>query len=497
VDPNADPRDARITQLERLFQAVVARADALEREVTALQEEKRLFQAVVERTEVLEREVATLKAANAELTAQLGQTSRNTSKPPSTDPPGVTRPGPKPTGRKRGGQLGHQGSERRMLKPDHIVNHRPQSCGKCGHALMGEDPEPSRFQVFELPRLRPEVTEHRGHTLRCRCGAETSEAIPMDVLQHGFGPRMTALVGYLSGRCRLSKRQIVEFGDEVLGLPISAGGVCSVEQDVSAALAAPYEEVASAVRAAPVVNADESGWREDKKLAWLWVGVTSVAIVFRVARGRGAAIAQELLGEKFAGLLVTDRWSAYNWVSTLRRQLCWAHLLRDFQGMIDRGGVGGTLATQLLAQAAQMFDWWHRVCDGELERAEFQQRMIPVRSAVADLLRDAQTRAEPKTAGMCKQILKFEPALWTFVDTDGIEPTNNAAERAIRPAILWRKGSFGNDSAVGSRFTERILTAVATVRLRRGSVLNYLAEACASYRATRTALSLLSVPTAE
>ena len=385
-----------------------------------------------------------------------------------------------------------------MLPPDRIVDYKPKVCRKCAHELVGEDLNATRFQVFELPVIRPEVTEHRAHTLRCRaCATRTSAVIPTAVLLNGFGPRMTALAGYLAGRCRLSKRQVVEFFDEVLNTPISAGGVCAQEQDVSAALAAPYDEVACAVRSQPVVNADESGWREDKKRAWLWVAVTSVAVVFRVARGRGAAVARELLGHDFAGVLGTDRWSGYNWVETTRRQLCWAHLLRDFQGMVDRGGIGGLFGTQFFAQAEKIMDWWHQVCDGELKRATFQQRMVPVRAAVTGLLHEAVVRAEPKTAGMCREILKLEPALWTFVDIEGVEPTNNAAERAIRPAVLWRRGSFGNDSAIGSRFTERILTAVATVRLRGGSVLGYLAEACASYRLTRTAPSLLGVAATE
>jgi transposase len=497
VDPNSDPRDVRIARLERLFQGVVERAAALEQEVASLKEER---QHLFERIAVLEQEVGTLKAEKADLVARLGQTSRNTSKPPSSDPPGTPGPTPRPSGRKRGGQPGHQGSERRMLKPDRIVDYRPKSCRQCGQRLTGDDPEPVRHQVFELPVIRPEVTEHRAHTLTCAdpdCAAQTAAVLPLDVSQHGFGPRMTALVGYLSGRCRLSKRQVVEFADEVLGVPISVGGVCAVEQDVSATLAAPYEEAASALRAAPIVNADESGWREDKKLAWLWVGVSRAAVVFRVACSRGTAVACELLGAQFAGVLGTDRWNAYNWVETVRRQLCWSHLLRDFQGMVDRGGVGGTLAIQLQEEAEKMFDWWHRVCDGELERTDFQQRMVPVRAAIVGFLREAVQRAETKTAGMCKQILKFEPALWTFVATEGVEPTNNVAERAIRPAVLWRKGSFGNDSAAGSRFSERILTAVATVRLRRGRVLDYLAEACASYRATRMTPSLLTVAAAE
>ena len=321
--------------------------------------------------------------------------------------------------------------------------------------------------------------------------------VPPEVLQHGFGPAMTALVAYLTGRCRLSKRQVAEFFEEAFRVPISIGGVCKLEQDVSAALAAPVEEASAAVRVQPLVNADETGWWENKKRAWLWVAVTGVAIVFRVATSRGAGVARELLGEKFAGRLATDRWSAYNWVETIRRQLCWAHLLRDFQGMVERGGVGGALATEVLEDAYRMMDWWHRVCDGRLDRVQFQERMGLVRASIVQRLRDAAACPEAKTAGMCREILKLEPALWTFIDVEGVEPTNNAGERAIRPAVLWRKGSFGNDSATGSRFTERILTAVATIRLRGQSVLGYLTEACAAYRATRTAPSLLTFTSAE
>lgn len=398
------------------------------------------------------------------------------------------------TGRKRGGQPGHDGYERRMLTPDRIVDYKPTTCRRCARRLVGEDVDPSRFQVFELPVIRPDVTEHRAHTLTCPdCATETSAVIPPEILLHGFGPRLTAFAAYLTGRCRLSKRQVSEMFDEALGTPISLGGVCALEQDVSAAVAEPVEEARVAVRSQPVINMDESGWREDKKLAWLWVAVTDIAIVFRVARSRGAVVARELLGDEFAGRLVTDRWNAYNWVETTRRQLCWSHLLRDFQGMVNRGGAGGVIATKLLSDAGKMMDWWHRVCDGDLPRSVFQERMVRVRASVGRLLRKAVARAETKTAGMCKEMLKLEPALWTFVDVVGIEPTNNAAERAIRPAVLWRKGSFGNDSAAGSRFTERVLTVVATVRLRRGSILGYLADACASYRATRTAPSLLTV----
>jgi transposase len=225
----------------------------------------------------------------------------------------VKRPATKPKGRKRGGQPGHEGAERRLLPPNKIIDHRPARCRKCARRLTGNDAEPTRFQVLELPEIKPHVTEHRGHALTCSgCGTLTREPLPAQVLQHGFGPRLSGLVAYFTGFGRLSKRQVVEVFEDALGTPISLGAVCALEQDVAAALAAPVEEARVAVRTQAVVHMDETGWREDKKRAWLWMAVTSVAIVFQVARGRGKAVAREILGENFLGRLVTDRWNAYN-----------------------------------------------------------------------------------------------------------------------------------------------------------------------------------------
>lgn len=461
MDPNPDPRDARIAQLEQLLRA------ALET-------------------------IVVLQARVAELEAKLGQNSKNSSKPPSSDGPGVDRPGTKPKGRKRGGQPGHDKHERVLLPPDRVIDHKPKRCRRCDARLAGVDADPKRWQVLELPEIKPDVTEHRAHALCCdACGVTTTATFPDEVVLHGFGPRMSGVVAYLSGRCRLSKRQISELLDDLLGTPMSIGAVCAVEQDVSHALAAPVEEARVAVRNQPVAHLDETGWREDKLRAWLWVAVTAVATVFVIARSRGGKVAREILGDRFAGLLVTDRWSGYGWVDVLRRQLCWSHLLRDLLGMTERDDVGAGLAAEILLEVDQMLDWWEQVREGTLGRAVFQSRMLPIRVRVKALLREASTSAAKKTAGMCREILALEPALWTFIDVEGLEPTNNAAERAIRPAVLWRKGSFGTDSARGSRFVERILTTVATLRQQRRSVLEYLAASCAAVRAGQAAPSLL------
>jgi transposase len=469
-------RDADLNELKALLKAALARVSALEEKVARLEQQN-----------------AELKQENGELRARLNQNSQNSSKPPSSDGPEVKRPTSPQSTRKRGGQPGHEGAKRVRLAADIVVDHRPKRCRGCAQALDGTDPEPKWCQVIELPEIKPQVTEHRAHALLCDgCGVITEQPLPDGALLHGFGPRLSGLVAYLTGRCRLSKRQVVELCEDALGVALSTGAVCAIEQDVSAALAAPVEEARAVVREQAVVHVDETGWREDKQKAWLWTAVTSVAVVFQIARSRGGVIARSLLGADFRGLLVTDRWSAYNWVASALRQLCWSHLARDFRGMVERGGVGGALAALLVAEVDKMFASWGRVRDGTLDREEFQRLMKPVRAEIERLLESASWRAEPKTAGMCAEILKLRPALWTFVDQEGVEPTNNAAERAIRPAVLWRKGSFGTDSQVGSRFAERVLTAVATVRLRGGNVLRYLMTATAQYRDSRTAPSLLA-----
>ena len=462
----ADPRDAQIAELIR-----------------------RLDEAL--------RRIAEQDARIAELEARLGQNSRNSSKPPSSDFPGAAKPEAGSTGRKRGGQPGHEPSRRELLPPeqvDQIEDHWPAVCEECKATLPGElraeVGEPARYQVTELPRVQAHVTEHRLHSQFCECCGHATEAVLPGVVPGGaFGPRLRAVIALCAGRYRLSKRVTQELLSDVLGVELALGSVCNVERQVSEALAAPVEEAREFVRQQPVVHADETGWREDKGRAWLWTATTALVTVFQIAKSRGAVVAKQMLGEAFAGFLVVDRWAAYEW--TELRQLCWAHLLRDFQGFVDRGGTGALLGEKLLAQARTMFELWHRVRDKTLTRRTFQHRMKPIEKRILRLLRKAQLRAETRTAGMAREILDRRNYLWTFVDTDGVEPTNNAAERAIRPAVLWRKGSFGTDSANGSRFVERILSAVTSLKQQRRHVLDYLTDACAAHDAGLPAPSLL------
>ena len=372
-----------------------------------------------------------------------------------------------------------------------MVALKPKRCRECRHELDGSDRDPLRHQVTDTPPIRPHTTEYQLHRLVCRrCGATTLASLPAGVPPGAFGPRLQAIVAYLSGRAHLSKRQIEEAMQDLLGVSISLGGIHAAEQAVSVALESPVEEARVHVQRSQVINADETGWREGTARAWLWVATTSWVTVFLIHAKRGAVGARALLGQ-FAGYLVSDRWHGYLGWDLWRRQLCWAHLIRDFTGFTERGTRSARIGKALLREVETMFRLWHRVRDGTLARSTFRAYMGPLRRRVERLLALGTRCGESKTEGMCKQILKLSPALWTFARVEGVEPTNNAAERAIRPAVLYRKGCFGTKSPEGSRFVERILTAVTTLRQQRRNVLDYLTEACVASLARKAAPSLL------
>lgn len=241
---------------------------------------------------------------------------------------------------------------------------------------------------------------------------------------------------------------------------------------------------------------DETGWREDKKRAWLWVAVTALTTVFVIRSSRGSKVAKEVPGEGFSSVLVTDRWSGYTWVDATQRQLCWAHLIRDFQKIAERGGESEDVGTALREKANEVFHLWHRFQRDEMSRDVLVEQMTPLRDGIKVLLEAGKESSHPKTRGTCDEILKLEPALWTFVRLDGVEPTNNISERSIRPAVIWRKTSFGTDAARGSRYVERVLTVGATCRQQGRDVIEYLRSAILASRSGRLAPSLVSaIPT--
>src|SRR6266850_5840061 len=440
------------------------------------------IRALEARIVTFEAMVHTLQEQVLTLQEQLNQTSRNSSRPPSSDPPQSPRPR-RPRGqRRRGGQPGHPGNTRHLVpveEVDEVVVLKPEQCQGCHAPLAGEDASPFRHQVIEIPPIKPVITEYQWHQLVCStCGETTRAPWPAGVPSGTYGPRVPATVALYTGAYRLSKRTTQHVMDEVFGVPMSVGTIGPLEQATTAAVAAPVEEARRSVHEQEVAHLDETSWRQGSKRAWLWVAVTSWVTVFVVRMSRGGHVARELLGETFSGILVTDRYSAYNWYPVRWRQLCWAHLLRDFEAMRGRGGCSKAIGDTVLVQAHQMFAWWHRVREGTLQRSSFRSYMSPIRREVERLLEAGSRCGVPKTAGTCRGILKRRAALWTFVQVEGVEPTNNTAERSIRPGVLWRKGSFGTQSAAGSRFVESMMTVVATLKQQQRNVLEYLTAAC-------------------
>jgi len=454
---------------------------------------------VAQQVTVLVAANARLEARVRDLEARLGQNSSNSSRPPSSDPPQVPRRPPlAPTGRARGGQPGHVAHQRAPIPPervDRIVDHRPVACGHCAVALpVAGEPDFVAHHVTEVPPLRAVVTEHRLHRLVCvACGRGTRAPLPLGVPAGAFGPRLQATVATLSGVYHLSQRHVADVCSMVLDAPLAASSVAGLCQATAMALAEPVATLQATLPSAPVANADETRWPQAGRTQWLWVVVTGLATVFTVATSRGSRVIKDLLGEDYRGVLGSDRYAGYAWLDVAWRQVCWAHLLRDLQGLVDRGGEAQAVGTAALALVHDLFTIWHRYRAGALDRAGLSAAMQPIQDAFAGVLEEGARCPDAKAAGLCHALDRLWPALWTFVDEDGVEPTNNAAERAIRPAVLWRKGSYGTQSDGGSRFVERLLTVTATCRQQGRSVLDYLTAVCTAAQLGQPAPSLLPV----
>jgi transposase len=445
--------------------------------------------------EEYERRIGALEAEVAELKERLNQNSRNSSRPPSADPPAVKRKPPRePSGRQRGAQPGHPRHERSLVpvaQVKAVVPCKPTHCRRCGGTLQGTDPQPLRHQVIEVPLPTPEVTEYQLHRLSCGwCGRTTCGTLPPGVPTTCYGPRLASIVALCSGAYRLSKRMVASFCTEVLGVSLALGEMCEVEQTVAQALDPPVQAARSYVQTQDA-NVDETTWWEQRRRSWLWVAVTQWVSVFYLRASRGAKVLREVLGEEYGGVLTSDRAKAYNGQPLPRHQLCWAHLQRDFQAMIDRGGVGEAVGRQLLEYTEVLFGWWYWVRDGTWARSTFERYVRFLRGLFQEELEAGARCACPKTAATCRELLAVEPALWTFVRREGLEPTNNAAERALRHAVQWRKISYGTESARGSHFVENILTVVATCRQQERDILAYLTQCCQAFYAGTPAPSLL------
>lgn len=449
---------------------------------------------LVELTARYERQVTRLEARIERLEEKLRENSRNSSRPPSADPSGKAQPQRGPSTRKQGGQPGHEGTTRKLVAEselDEVVDHWPERCSGCGKGLdPGEHDRaasPHRHQVTELPPIAVRVIEHRAHALRCvQCGEGTRAELPKEVRSSAFGSRLQAAIALLSVRNRVSRRDASELCGELFGCEVSVGSVDAICQRTSGALADPYAELREAVRDAPVLCVDETGWRNAGQKRTLWGALTDNLAAFHIAADRHERELPELIGESFAGIVSSDRWWAYDSLDPARRQVCWAHLLRDFrrhsEGLADQGRFGEAG----LEICRELFGAWDSfAAHGDRER--LCHEVAPAKRRLRALLEPHRKKSTLNRhfRTFARNLLKLWPALWTFTEIEGVEPTNNRAERGLRGAVIYRKVSLGSQSEAGERFAERMLSVSQTCRLQGRSLFGFLVEAItASSRAS-------------
>jgi transposase len=439
--------------------------------------------------------IRALLAKIQELEARLNQSPRNSSLPPSSEHPHAKPPRPKFKGkRRRGGQPGHAKYERPLLASqqcDERIPLKPTACRRCGTTLSGEDSMPLRHQVWELPEIKPHVTEYQRHHLTCPCCGETTCAdLPAGVPTSQSGPRLIAFAGLLMAYFRQSKRRTALFLQMLLNQPCCPALTVKMQTQVTAALRPAYEELVQELPVQERLGIDESPTKEAKQKSWLWTFVASMFTVFAWRGTRAATVLTELLTDDFAGVVMCDRAKMY-WMLG-RLQWCWAHLQRDFQALADSDdGVVKRLGHDLLRQTRALFHHWSRCRDGTITRAQLKHCLEPIRAEVEALLLRGVFRNHPRFAGMCNELYDHREWLWTFLDHEDVEPTNNASERSLRHAVIWRKLSFGTQSQGGSRFVETMLTVIETCRQQSRNVFEYLSEAVAAHFAHQPTPSLL------
>lgn len=463
-----------VVQLRREDVGSVARAGGVAAEAQALA----LFEQVGELTDRLEK-----------LERRLGQNSRNSSMPPSSDRPEQTQgeQNPKPkrqrkrSGRKQGAQAGHEGAGRDLVdEPDETIPVWPERCRKCGRELSGNGDgkvvgRPVRHQVIELPEAVVETTEHQLLKVSCPdCHTHTRAELPAGVEPGAFGPRLRATVVMLAVML-LSRRATVTLLRDMFGARISAGSVQRILEQCSEALKAPWDAIQRAVQAADVAHADETSWRKAGQRIWLWAALSGTAACYRIDATRARSAAKALLGQ-FSGLLICDRYSVYDFIDPARRQACLSHLARNFQAFAERAGACGAHGEQIRALIDEVIRADTKARAGGETIAWHTGPLNDIHDRLMDAVEAGERSRTPELSRLCGTVLDIWPTLWNFTEHPGAEATNNRCERAIRHAVLWRKTSLGTQTDAGDRFVERILSIRETCRLNDTPLHGYLTD---------------------
>ena len=423
------------------------------------------------------------------LTEKLARNSKNSSLPPSSDPPGrkgrgdgrQKQPRKKPK-RKRGGQPGHPGSHRALVPEAEVtefIDVFPPQCESCWQSLPeSPDVDARRYQVTEVPPLSPSVTEYRRHAVQCTCGYTTR--VPFEQSQiptSAFGPRLMSLVVLLTGVYHVSRRKSAQLLSDLCGVRMSLGSISAMEERVSTTLTPIVAEAWDQVQKAEVKHTDGTSWLKAGLTLSLWTLASKAATVYKIVANSSRATLIPLYGA-LEGILVSDRAKALCFWAMDRRQVCWAHLLRKFVSFSERDGPAGQFGHELLEYTGLLFEYWHDYQDGRLERPTYRAWMSAVRAQMELLLQRAVAADIDRLSGSCADMLAHKEALWTFLEHDDVEPTNNHAERELRAFVLWRKRSFGTQSERGNRFAERVMTVAHTARKQNKDILAFLTACC-------------------
>ncbi len=447
----------------------------------------------------------------ADLERQLAlrrQNSTTTSKPPSSDGlAGQQRERGRrvKSRRKAGGQPGHPGHHRPLVpgdRVDTIVDLVPDACRHCERRLHARHNvgDPRRHQITELPPITAHITEYRCHRRQCpACGTTTLAPLPDDLVSQ-FGPQLTALIAYLTVVCRLSRQVVKRLLEGVLQIPMSLGSTQKTWEEASAAVATPYEELKHALAQQPVLNGDETGHRTNGAKRWLWTFVAPTFIFYTIATSRGSDVLRRLLGASFAGVLGSDRLPSYLTYPAGRRQFCWSHVRRNLLSAQELAttATAKRFCREALTLQRQLFRLWHRfrgdphVRGAPLTRAQLIAKVLPVEKQFFALATRYVNAADAEVSNLARALFMHHPHFFTFVHEDGVEPTNNVAERALRTAVQWRKIMFGNRSAEGELAVARLLTVTRTCQLQHINVLSYLTAAICCHRRRQAVASLLS-----